>query len=75
MNKLNKILKDSSLPGLPRIIENDHFIIKLIWLICLIGLTVISVYYLVINVISYLSYSFVTNIAVISEQTPQFPTI
>jgi hypothetical protein len=75
MNKINKILKDSSLPGIPRMLENDHFIIKLIWLICLIGLTGLSVYYLIINVISYLSYSFVTNIAVTSETTPQFPTI
>jgi len=75
MKKLNKILKDSSLPGIPRMLENDHFIIKFIWIICLIGLTGLSVYYLIINVISYLSYSFVTNIAVISETTPQFPTI
>ncbi len=75
MKKLNKILKDSSLPGIPRMLENDHFIIKFFWIICLIGLTGLSVYYLIINVISYLSYSFVTNIAVISETTPQFPAI
>ena len=72
---MNKILTGSSLPCVSKIIENDHFLIKLIWLISLIGFTFLSIHYVIINVTSFLSYSFVTNIAIISETTPQFPTI
>jgi hypothetical protein len=72
---MKKILTGSSLPCISKIIENDHFLIKLTWLISLIGFTFLSIHYVIINLTSYLSYSFVTNIAVISEKTPQFPTI
>ena len=73
---MKKILTGSSLPCISKIIENDHFLIKLIWLISLIGFTFLSIHYVINNLTSYLSYSFVTNIAIISETTqPQFPTI
>ena len=75
MNKLKKITKESSLPGIPRILKNDHYLIKIIWFLSLIGLTGFSIYYLVKNVISYLNYGFITNIALISETSPQFPAI
>jgi len=75
MNKLKQTLEQSSLPGIPRILKNDHYLIKIIWFLSLIGLTGLSLYYLAINVISYLNYSFITNIALISETSPQFPAI
>jgi len=75
MEKLKKIIEKSSLPGIPRIISNYHYLIQIIWFLSVIGFTSLSIYYLVINVISYLSYSFVTNIALISETLPQFPAI
>ena len=75
MKKLKEIFAHSSLPCISKIIKNDHFLIKLIWLISLIGFTFLSIHYVIINVTSFLSYSFVTNIAIISETTPQFPTI
>ena len=75
MNKLKKTIERSSLPGIPRILKNDHYLIKIIWFLSLIGLTGLSIYYLMINVISYLNYSLITNIALISETSPQFPAI
>jgi hypothetical protein len=73
---MKKILEKSSLPGIPKIIENDHFAIKFIWLMCLICLTSISMYYVILNVVSYLSYSVNTNIELINEQQSiQFPTV
>ncbi len=75
MKKLREIFANSSLPCISKILSNDHFLIKLIWLISLIGFTFLSIHYLLYNLISYLNYSYVTNIAIISETTPQFPTI
>jgi hypothetical protein len=75
VKKLKIISKESSLPCITRILENDHCLIKIIWLLCFIGLNCLSIYYVAINLIGYLSYNFVTNIDVISETTPQFPAI
>jgi hypothetical protein len=75
MKKLIELCKSSSLPCISKILSNENYFLKLFWLLSLIGLTSLSVYYVAMNLICYLSYSFVTNIAIISEITPQFPTI
>ena len=75
MKNLREICKSSSLPCISKILSSDNHFLKLIWSLSLIGLTSLSVYYVAKNLTNYLSFSFVTNIAIISETTPQFPTI
>jgi hypothetical protein len=75
MKKLKEILKETSLPAIPRIIHNDHIILKLIWLLCLIGLTLVAAYYISLNILNYLSYSVVTNLAIYNEEQIEFPMI
>jgi hypothetical protein len=76
MKNLREICKSSSLPCISKILSSDNYFLKLIWSLSLIGLTSLSVYYVAKNLTNYLSFSFVTNIAIISETTqPQFPTI
>jgi hypothetical protein len=75
MKKLKEVCRSSSLPCIPKIISSENYFLKLIWSLSLISLTSLSVYYVAINLTSYLSFRFVTNIAVISEKTQQFPAI
>ena len=75
MKKLKEILKETSLPAIPRIIHNDHIILKLIWFLCLIGLTLVATYYISLNILSYLSYSVITNLAIYNEEQVEFPMI
>ncbi len=72
---MKKVLEKSSLPGIPRILENDHLIIKLIWSFGIICLTSISIYYSIKNTIVFFQYPTFTSINIINERVLLFPTV
>jgi hypothetical protein len=72
---MKKVLEKSSLPGIPRILENDHLIIKLIWSLGVVCLTSLSIYYSIINIIVFFQYPTFTSINIINEKLLLFPTV
>ena len=75
MEKLRLILETSTLPGLSNISKNQNILIRIFWIVCLLGLNVVSAFYITNTLIGYYNYETITNIDIIHEDLPQFPTI
>ena len=75
MERIKDILKESSLPGISRIIKIQNKLIKFIWVILLILLYYWCGIFLASTIIGYLNYEVVSNINVYHEQSSPFPAI
>jgi hypothetical protein len=75
MEKLRLILETSTLPGLSNISKNQNILIRIFWIVCLLSLNVVSAFYITNTLIGYYNYETITNIDIIHEDLPQFPTI
>lgn len=75
MERINDILKDSSLPGISRIIKIQNKLIKFIWVILLILLYYWCGIFLASTIKGYLDYEVVSNINVYHELSSPFPAI
>lgn len=72
---ISKLFSNTSIHGIPKLIRAQSLKRQLYWSTFLFGSIIGSIWYIVINVQSYLDYSFITNVNLVSEISPQFPTI
>jgi len=72
---IKEILSSSSLSYLLSPIRSKRLVIKIIWIIFLIGFLFGSIYYVVLNVLDYLQYETTTSIYEVNEQEAEFPTV
>jgi hypothetical protein len=72
---IRDIISSSSLAYLISPIRSKRLLIKLVWIIFLIGFLFASIYYVVLNVLDYLQYETTTSIFTINEQEAEFPTV
>jgi hypothetical protein len=72
---IKEIISSSSLSYLLNPIKSKRLLIKLVWIIFLIGFLFASIYYVVLNVLDYLQYETTTSIFTINEQGAEFPTV
>jgi len=72
---INEIISSSSLAYLISPIRSKRLLIKLVWIIFLIGFLFGSIYYVVLNVLDYLQYDTITSIYEVNEQEAEFPTV
>ena len=70
-----EILSASSLAYLLSPFRSKRLLIKIIWIIFLIGFFLASIYYVTLNILDYLQYDTVTSIYEIYEPEFEFPTI
>ncbi len=75
MEKLRLTLDTSTLPGISNISQNQNILIRIFWILCLLGLNFLSAFYITNTLIGYYNYEKITNINIIQEEMPQFPTI
>jgi hypothetical protein len=72
---IKEILSYSSLSYILSPIRSKRLLIKIIWILFLIGFFFASVYYVALNVLDFLKYETTTSIFTINEQEAEFPTI
>jgi hypothetical protein len=72
---IKEIISSSSLAYLLSPIRSRRLLIKIIWIVFLIGFLFGSIYYVVLNVLDYLQYDTTTSIFTINEQEAEFPTV
>jgi hypothetical protein len=72
---IKEIISSSSLAYLSSPFRSKRLLIKLVWIIFLIGFLFASIYYVVLNVLDYLQYETTTSIFTINEQEAEFPTV
>jgi hypothetical protein len=72
---IKEIISSSSLAYLLGPIRSKRLLIKLFWIIFLIGFLFGSIYYVVLNILDYLQYETTTSIFTINEQEAEFPTV
>jgi hypothetical protein len=72
---INEIISSSSLAYLISPIRSKRLLIKLVWIIFLIGFLFGSIYYVVLNVLDFLQYDTITSIYEVNEQEAEFPTV
>lgn len=74
-NNLVTSLENSTIHGLSNLLKARNLITKSIWTLFLV-LSLISCFYMIsIKVLHYLDYPVISNIAEISEKSPEFPTV
>ena len=73
--KLKDLAETSTSHGLPNIVRTNRLSIKLLWTICLLASVGACIYMVYKSVNDYYSYGVVTQIQVINENSPLFPTI
>jgi len=69
------IISSSTLSYLISPIRSKRLLIKIIWIVFLIGFLFASIYYVLINILDFLQYDTTTSIYEINEQQAYFPTI
>lgn len=67
--------KDSTSHGLLNIVKAQNVVIRLIWLVCLLGSTGVCCYMIVQTISSYMSNPVSTTISVVDESPTIFPTV
>jgi hypothetical protein len=72
---IKEIISSSSLAYLISPIRSKRLLIKLVWIIFLIGFLFGSIYYVVLNVLDFLQYDTTTSIYEVNEQEAEFPTV
>ena len=72
---IKEIISSSSLAYLLGPIRSKRLLIKLVWIIFLIGFLFGSIYYVVLNVLDFLQYDTTTSIYEVNEQEADFPTV
>lgn len=72
---IKEILSASSLEYLLSPFRSKRLLIKLIWIIFLIGFFLASIYYVFINILNYFQYDTLTSIYEIIESEAEFPTV
>jgi len=72
---IKEIISSSSLAYLISPIRSKRLLIKLVWIVFLIGFLFASIYYVVLNVLDYLQYETTTSIYEVNEQEAEFPTV
>ena len=72
---IKEILSSSSLAYLLNPIKSKRIIIKIIWILFLIGFLFASIYYVLINIFDCLQYDTTTTIYEINESESEFPTV
>jgi len=72
---IKEIFAASSINYVLSPIRSKRILIKLIWLILLIGFLIASIYYVVLNIKDYLKYETNTSIYEVNEPEVEFPTI
>ncbi len=74
-SKLKNLLESTSLPGVSLIVKSRHSIVKIVWFLCILLLSGVSICFVIESVRTYYNYEVVTNIHIISEPKSLFPTI
>jgi len=72
---LKEIASTAQIHGIPKIINSDHIVIKIMWLFFTIGSVSVCFWVLVKTIRDYLEYPVVTNINQISEIPSAFPAV
>jgi len=73
-NSIN-IVRASTIHGLPNIFRSSNYYTITIWTICFAASFCVCSYFIVKNILDYLSYDKVTTISVINEHKSLFPTV
>ncbi len=53
MEKLRLTLETSTLPGISNISQNQNILIRIFWILCLLGLNFLSAFYITNTLIGY----------------------
>ena len=61
--------------GLIKIVTNPHIVIKLFWIVCLIGSFTISSYLIIGNILKYFKYEVTTKVRHLYESPSLFPEV
>ena len=76
---LKKIFEESialsKIHGVSNIKRNEHWPIKIAWILIVLASTGLCSYFVIENLISYLEFGVITKMTFIKESTSQFPTI
>ncbi len=72
---IKEIISSSSLVFLLNPIRSRRSLIKLVWIIFLIGFLFGSIYYVTLNILDYLQYDTTTTIYEMNESESEFPTV
>ena len=75
VKKILDLGESSVIHGIPKIFKPNKIIIKLVWLLCLIGAFSSCLYSISSNINEYLGYDVTTSIKIITESKAEFPTI
>lgn len=68
-------LSESSTHGIKNVYEADDWFLRIIWIICFLASFVYCTYLVIVTLIDYLSYPYLTSVEVIDEMPTPFPTI
>ena len=75
MTLLSGLLSDTSIHGIPRLINSKSFKGQIYWLLFIVVSITGSIWYIILNVQNYLEYPFITNVNYVKQIRLQFPTI
>lgn len=75
MDNINEILMSTTIHGVPKLIKNQHKLLKLIWLICICMSVCGMGFFLTKSLINYFQYEVITNINVYRDKVAQFPAV
>ena len=73
--KLYDLAETSTSHGLPNIVRTNRISLKIIWLICFLAALGACIYMVYKTLNEYYGYEVVTNIQVVNENSPTFPTV
>ena len=68
-------LIDSSIHAIPNIFSINHWIIKIMWIVCLLGSGSLCSYFIIASIQDYLRYDVVTSIKIKNENPIRFPAV
>lgn len=68
-------IKSTTSHGLPKILDANDFLLRLLWIVCFLASSAYCIYCVVDIIGEYLSYPVVSNVELIDELPTTFPTI
>lgn len=72
---IKKLMKNTSINGIPNLISSSSLSVKIIWIICLLVSSASCAYFIVYTVLNYLRYEVISTTNPIYEGESQFPTL
>ena len=75
LNLISNTFENSSIHAIPNILRNESYLIKIIWIIFLLGSTGYCAYLVYQSVMNYLSFDVVSLNRIYPKKEVQFPTV